>query len=354
MVNIKRLLNKLPNEYGYLIENPVNIRYLTGSNIDTAVLLLVENQPYFITDFRYIETAESYFKNSSVNVIEYSKLRDTISQLLNKHKISNLYLETDYQTLSKLKFYKDCCENLKYDNILDVALEELRAVKLPFEIEYIKQAQQITDAAFEHILNYIKVGVKERDIALELEMFMRQNGAESTSFDIIAVSGKNSSLPHGVPSEKVIEKGEFLTLDFGCKVGGYCSDMTRTVAIGYIDSEMERVYNTVLQAQKAALNKIKAGVACCEVDKTARDIIYNAGYEGCFGHSTGHGVGLYIHENPRLNSTNKLPLKSSMVVTVEPGIYIKGKFGVRIEDLVVVTNESCENLTKSPKELIVL
>lgn len=230
----------------------------------------------------------------------------------------------------------------------------LRIVKNSDEIEYIKKAQDITDKTFSYLLSYIEKGRTEKDIALAAELFMRKNGSEGIAFDIISVSGKNSSLPHGEPTDKRLEKGDFLTIDMGSVFLGYCSDMTRTVAIGSFDEEQELVYNTVLLAQISALNAIKEGVTGSFVDKIARDIITNAGFGDAFGHGLGHGVGVEIHETPRLAPSYDFDIKARMVVTVEPGIYIKDSFGVRIEDLIVVTKDGCENLTKSSKELIVL
>ena len=183
---------------------------------------------------------------------------------------------------------------------------------------------------------------------------MRERGSEGVAFDFIVVSGKNSSLPHGVPTDKKIEKGDFVTMDFGGVVNGYRSDMTRTVAVGNVTEKQRKIYETVMAAQQASLDMIKPGVACFQVDKAARDIISNAGYGDFFGHGLGHSVGLEIHESPACNTRDKTPLKKGMIMTVEPGIYLPGEFGVRIEDMVVVTDSGYENLTKSPKELVVL
>ena len=179
-------------------------------------------------------------------------------------------------------------------------------------------------------------------------------GSEGVSFDFIVASGKNSSMPHAVPTDKKIEAGDFVTMDFGAVINGYRSDMTRTVAVGHVTDEQTKVYNTVLKAQTAALDSIKSGMVCKDIDKIARDIIYNAGYENCFGHGLGHSVGIEIHESPCFNLRDTTLLQSGMVLTVEPGIYLENNFGVRIEDMVVVTNEGCINITKSDKKLIVL
>ena len=240
------------------------------------------------------------------------------------------------------------------DSKIDKLLDEERAIKSKEEIEFIKYSQYLTDKTFSHILNFIIVGKTERETALEMEFFMRNAGSDGIAFDFIVVSGKNSSLPHGVPTDKPFEIGDFITMDFGARYEGYCSDMTRTVAVGGLDNEQINVYNTVLSAQEKALSVIKNGVLCSEVDKAARDVIDNAGYKEYFGHALGHSLGLDIHEAPACSPKSKATLKSGMLMTVEPGIYIPSKFGVRIEDMVVVTDNGYENLTKSPKDIIIL
>ena len=232
-------------------------------------------------------------------------------------------------------------------------IEKLRICKDIDEINTIIAAQRIAEAAFDHILGYINPERTELDIALELEFFMRSHGAKSTSFDTIAVSGSASSRPHGVPRPVKIEKG-FLTMDFGALYKGYCSDMTRTVCIGDPTDEMRRVYDTVLSAQLNALDAYAVGKTGHELDAVARKIIYNAGYEGCFGHGLGHGVGMDIHEAPRVRENHFTPMEVGHVVTCEPGIYLEGKYGVRIEDMVVFTESGAVNITHSPKDLIIL
>ena len=235
-------------------------------------------------------------------------------------------------------------------------LKELRAVKTDEELRRITEAQRITDAAFLHILEFISPERTEKEVALELEFFMRKSGAEGVAFDTIAVSGASSSLPHGIPSDRKLQGG-FLTMDFGAKYMGYCSDMTRTVVIGKADEEMKLVYETVLKAQTAALNGIHGGMSCRDADALARDVIREAGYGASFGHSLGHGVGMFIHEFPNLSprAAESSTLKTGHVVTVEPGIYLEGRFGCRIEDMIAILSDgSVHNFTKSPKELIEL
>ena len=257
-------------------------------------------------------------------------------------------------SLSGYEAFKTALEGCEVKGGASAIIDGLREFKDAEEIASTAKAQDIADAAFAHIVEFIRPDMTEIDVALELEFFMRAHGAESTAFDTIAVSGKASSLPHGEPRNVQLEKG-FLTMDYGAKIDGYCSDMTRTIVIGKADAEMKRLYNTVLEAQLAALAAAKPGALCREMDKIARDIIDNAGYAGTFGHSLGHGVGMYIHEAPGL-SQKVMPadrkLTPGHIVTCEPGIYIEGKYGCRIEDMVAVLDDGILNFTHSPKELI--
>ena len=227
-------------------------------------------------------------------------------------------------------------------------------IKNQQEIESISKAAALGDRCFSYILGYIEPGMTERQVADEIERFLYANGAEGLAFDTISVSGERSCLPHGEPTDKIIEKGEFLTLDFGAVINGYCGDMTRTIAIGSVTPEMKKVYDTVLEAQLAAIDMIKAGVRCFDADKTARDIITSAGYGEAFPHGLGHGVGTEVHEAPTLNAKSEETLETNMVITIEPGIYLPEKFGVRIEDLAIVTDFGIINKVESKKELIII
>lgn len=353
MNNIESLQQRLPDGSLCLIQNPLNLRYFTSSDIDTGTLVISPQKAGFITDFRYIEVAKKHFVATDILVVLQTKLQENIKDLFEKNT-QKLFVETDYQAISKQAFFDKLGVEVDYSDFLEREISALREQKNEGEIEKISRAQKITDDAFSHIHKFIKVGAKEKDIALEIEYFMRKQGAEGVSFDLIVVSGKNTSLPHGVPSDKLIENGDFVTMDIGCKVDGYCSDMTRTVAVGEPSDRMKKVYEVVLKAQQKALEKIRAGARIGDIDKVARDYIYECGFEGCFGHSTGHGVGLYIHENPKVYHTNDDVLQENSVITVEPGIYIEGEFGVRIEDMVLVTRDGYKNFTKSPKDLIVI
>lgn len=338
------------------IISEVNRFYFTKFNSSSGFLILTKDKSILYVDFRYIEAAKAIAQNCEVRLLD--KTAETIFEISKEFNIKSVILEENI-CVSEYKLYKKHFEhagvNVLEKDTLNRAILNMRAIKAPDELENIKQAQKITDAAFEHILPIIKQrNITEKEIALELEFYMKKHNAESLSFDSIVVSGVNGSKPHGVPTDKKIQDGEFLTIDMGCKYNGYCSDMTRTVAIGEITDEMKYVYSTVLKAQLEALSKIRPGVACSVVDLAARDFIYANGFEGCFGHGTGHCLGIDIHEEPRCSQFSTDILKAGMVTSVEPGIYIEGKYGVRIEDIVFVTNSGFKNLTKSNKELIIL
>lgn len=337
-----------------IITSHINRRYFTGFNSSAGTVIITKETAALLIDFRYYEKARETVND--LKVILCDRLYFQICEMLKKESIKTLLIETDNTTLSAFERLKQALSDfsISSEGILSERIEALRQIKSITEIENIKKAQSITDKAFGHILNFIEAGKSEIEIALELEFFMRKNGSEGVAFDTIAVSGKNSSLPHGVPTDKPLRIGDFLTMDFGAVYNGYCSDMTRTVAIGGLSDEQLTVYNTVLEAQKTALDIIAPEKVCRDIDKSARDLIYNRGFEGCFGHGLGHSVGLEIHENPACNTRDDTLLKPGMIMTVEPGIYLENKFGVRIEDMVLITDTGYENLTKSPKDLIIL
>ena len=351
---ILQLKNILNDNEAFLISGSSNRFYLTGFNSSAGTVVITNKKAVFFIDFRYFEKAKATV--DGCEVVLYNKYDEDVLKFLSEQKIKTIFVECTDTTLSRYKSLRNSFKEFEIsdDDKLDIKLNEMRAVKSQGELECIKQAQALTDQTFEYILPRISTDRTEREIMLDMEFFMRRLGADGVSFDFIVVSGKNSSLPHGVPTDKRIQKGDFITMDFGAKVNGYCSDMTRTVAVGNITDEQRVVYDTTLKAQLESLKNIKAGVVCGDVDKIARDIIYNAGYKGCFGHSLGHSVGIDIHESPNLSPNNKAVLQAGNVVTVEPGIYIENRFGVRIEDMVYVTGTGCTNLTKSTKELIVL
>ena len=354
---LNALISMLPEEVdGAIITSTVNRHYLTGLRSSAGVVLVTRQQCYALLDFRYIEVARRTIQNCEVILQE--KLDEQLPELVKKHGLRRLALETTYQTIGEMNRYQKMLPEVELltDDRMDKAILRLRSIKDQEELGHIRDAQAITDKAFGEMLGVIKAGMTERQVAAELEYRMKKNGADDLAFHTICVAGPNSSLPHGVPGDRPIQEGDFLTMDFGAASAGYCSDMTRTVAIGRVTEEMEQVYQLVLKAQLASIAKIAPGVPCFDVDAASRDLIYGAGYEGCFGHGTGHSLGLEIHEEPRFSTTAKKDVvcQPGIVMSVEPGVYLPGRFGCRIEDIVLVTEGGCEDLTHSPKELIVL
>ncbi len=354
------MLNKLKaffkdSNAAALIMSEENISYFTSFHSSNGYLVVTKDKSFFLTDSRYIEAAQNKIRGCD-EILLLKSMKLDLPTLIDRLEISEIKLESDRVSVARYREIKDIFPGIHVScsGELDKAINEIRVTKNQQEVDLITKAQRIAEKAFDHILGFITVGKTEKEIALELEYFMLKNGADALSFETIAVSGKNSSLPHGVPGDKKIEKGDFITMDYGAVVGFYHSDMTRTVAVGEVSSNQAEVYETVLKAQKAGLEKIKAGVPCREVDAVSRDVIKNAGYGDFFGHGLGHGVGVEIHEKPSLNPSSTEILTEGHIVTVEPGIYLPGKFGVRIEDMALVTEEGCINLTKCEKNLIVL
>jgi Xaa-Pro aminopeptidase len=336
---------------GLLLTNSYNRTYMTGFTGTAGVVLLSAERALFITDFRYVEQAQKQAVGYEI-VQHTGPITEEVAKRAKELGITKLGFEQDTLTYSEYRMYGDKTEA----ELVPVSglVEKLRLIKTDAEIKILKEAAQIADAAFTHILSFIRPGVSELAVSNELEFFMRKQGAASSSFDIIVASGHRSALPHGVASEKLIETGEFVTLDFGAYYKGYCSDITRTIAVGEPSQDLKDIYNVVLEAQLRGLDGIRAGVTGKEADALTRDYITEKGYGQYFGHSTGHGIGLEIHEGPGLSIRSDTVLEPGMAVTVEPGIYIAGLGGVRIEDDVIVTKEGNEILTHSPKELIIL
>lgn len=349
---IKALISE--DNLALLITSDVNRRYISEFPSSAGAVLVTTEKVYLLVDFRYYEAAKRNAL-SDIEVLCYSKLSDCVNEIAKKHGIKNIAIEEDFVTVSQLENLKKSLNaDVNSDFKLSRELFGLRAVKSDTEIEKIKTAQKIAEKSYLDVLNHLKQGVTEREIAVELEYLMKKNGAEKVAFDLIVVSGVNSSLPHGVPSSKIIQSGDFITFDIGAVYDGYHSDMTRTVALGVVSDEMREVYDTVLTAHYKAAQMIKAGNTIASVDTAARDYIKSKGYGEYFGHTTGHGVGLEIHETPTVYHTNKEILKANMVITDEPGIYLPEKFGVRIEDMYLVTENGCEDLAYIDKELTIL
>jgi len=328
-----------------ILSKPENIRYLTGYTGDTGVYVQVGKEQYLLTDFRYEEQAKRQAIDCEVVTVK-GAYAEPVAELVK----GRTGFEGSVLTWAEGEAFRDRCGDLK-----DISgwIEDLRKIKTKQEQELIQKASEISQEAFWQTLEAIRPGMAEREVAAELDYRMRRLGAERTSFTTITVAGANSSLVHGEPSEYRLQPGDFLLMDFGCVYQGYCSDMTRTVGIGSVSQRQKEIYKIVKEAQAEALAVIKPGVTYQEADRAARQVIEQAGFGSRFGHSLGHGVGLEIHEKPTLSPKSEGILQPGMVVTVEPGIYLEGEFGIRIEDLVVVNDVNCDNLCQNtPKELL--
>ncbi len=355
MQGFEDLFNALPNGIDCaLISSDVNRRYFSGMKSSYGFILAFKDKAYLLVDFRYYEKAFSVVKNCEVILLNSFKAQ--ANDILKKHNAKVIAIESNNVTVSQLSAFRSMFSDFEIDSTdnLSSAITAMRSIKSQIEIEMITSAQRIAEKAFDNLLNFICEGKTEREIALQLDFYMLKNGAEALSFDTIALAGKNTSLPHGVPSDTIVKKGDFVLLDFGAVFEGYHSDMTRTVCVGEASEKMQSVYEIVLTAQNAALNGIKSGVSSKEIDKIARDIITEAGYGGRFGHGLGHGVGMEIHEFPNSSPNSDTILEDNMIMTVEPGIYLSDEFGVRIEDFVIIKENGCENITKCVKNLIYL
>lgn len=353
MINsVDFLKSKLKNDEAFLIISPVNRRYLTDFDSSDGYFLITANNAVFLTDSRYIEAARQRAKNCD-DIILLKKCFEQLNGLIRQLNIRQIYIEENISVCEMKGLEKNLEASVKAEKT-DELLTGLRRTKSEEEKKKIIKAQRIAENAFDNILKFIKPGVTEREIRIELEYYMLKNGSENPSFETIAISGKNTSMPHGVPTDKRVENGDFITMDYGAVFEGYHSDMTRTVAVGSVSGKMAEVYNTVLKAQLACIEALKPGVSCKDGDAAARGIIEKAGYGDFFGHGTGHGVGLEIHEAPNLSPKSRQILSIGDIVTDEPGIYIPGEFGVRIEDMIYITETGCENLTNCEKSIIIL
>lgn len=349
---LQELLLEAPYD-ALVLTSEVNRRYATGFHSTAGAVYLSAKQAVFYTDFRYVEAARAAVTDFEVREIGVGRsYTAAINELIEQDGVRKIALEDE--TLTYAEYYKWATALHATVVRLEDGVARLRVTKEDDEVEKIVAAQRIAEQALEEVMNDIRVGVTEKEIAARLTYLMLHYGAENMSFDPIVVSGANSSKPHGVPTEKTIAAGDFVTMDFGCIVDGYCSDMTRTVAVGHVTKEMQRVYDTVLDAQLAGIACCKAGVSGREVDGAARRVIEAAGYGDAFGHGFGHGVGLEIHEAPTASSRADVLLPAGSILTAEPGIYLPGKFGVRTEDMLYVIEDGCINLTEAPKTLRIL
>ena len=336
---------------GILITSPFNRRYISNFTGTAGVVLISADKAQFLTDFRYIEQATEQCQGFEI-IKMTGPIPEAVAVQAKKLGIQKLGFEEDYLTYSSFKLYdKEIeAELVPISNLI----EKLRLIKTDAEIKILKVAADIADAAFKHILDFISPGKTELEVSNELEFFMRRAGATSSSFDTIVASGHRSALPHGVASDKVIEAGDIVTMDYGCYYNGYVSDITRTVAVGEPDAKLKEIYEIVLEAQLRGMAGIKPGLTGKQADAITREYITEKGYGEYFGHSTGHGIGLEIHEGPGLSMKSDVILEPGMVVTCEPGIYIPGLGGVRIEDDTLITKDHNEAFTHSTKELIIL
>ncbi len=346
------------DEYGIdamLLTHEANRFYASGfrsAGTDGAALV-TKDGAYYWTDSRYIEAARQQITDAEIELATIGRgYLALLNEAVERHGLRTVGFEDEYMTVWEFGSYR---EKVRVEfKPATKLMERLRMVKDPGEIETLIGAQRIAEKALTEICNDIRSGVTEKEIAAKLTYLMLRFGAENVSFDPIVASGANGSKPHAVPSEKKIAEGEFVTMDFGSLYRGYCSDMTRTVAVGYVTEEMDRVYHTVLDAQLAGIAAAKAGVPGCDVHNAAAKVIADAGYGEYFGHGFGHGVGVEIHESPRASTTWKEPLPAGAVISAEPGIYLPGRFGVRIEDVVIIRDGGCEDIHKAPKELLIL
>lgn len=353
MIKLEKLRASLGNESldGLIITNPYNRRYISGFTGTAGLVLVTAEDQIFMTDFRYTEQAAEQAKG--FEVIEHKKsIIKEVAEQIKSRGLKRVGFEQDDLTYSTHQQYaKEIdVELVPTSNIV----EKIRMIKTDEELEIMYKAAEISDLAYDYVLKNAKAGMTEIEVSNMLEFEMRKHGATSSSFDTIVASGVRSALPHGVATDKRIQEGELVTLDFGALYKGYCSDMTRTFAVGEISDQLRDIYDTVLQAHLKGLEGIKAGMTGKEADALTRDYITEKGYGDKFGHSTGHGLGLEVHEAPSLSSQDETILEENMVVTVEPGIYIANIGGCRIEDDIIVTKDGNKSLNKSPKELITI
>lgn len=336
---------------GLFLTSRYSRMYAAEFDIAEGYAIIGKNGAKYFTDSRYIESAQNNIRD--FEVVDFkTDLFGCLNGAIKEFGISVMGFEDEYLTVSE---FNSLNEHLNVQLIpMQKAINSFRASKDDWELARMKKAQEITDAAFKEVCGRIQEGMSEKKLCAELIYCLYKNGAEGLSFDPIVVSGPNSSMPHGVPGDRKLQEGDFITMDFGVMYQGYCSDMTRTVALGYATDEMKKVYQTVLDAQLAGIAISKAGVTGKAVDKAARDVISAAGYGEYFGHSYGHSLGLEIHEDPNCSPRNDQPLPLHAVCSAEPGIYLPGKFGVRIEDVVIMEENGCVDITNSPKNLIIL
>lgn len=347
---IREVLDELNLDAFYINYIP-NIRYISGFSGSSAGILICKNKNYFITDFRYKDQSAAEVKGFEI-IINY-KIQDELNNIFNSEKCKRVGFESSRTIFSNAEGFGKNFEGVEMIPVFE-RIEKLTMQKTPEEIAKIKNAAEISDKTFSHLLKFIKPGMKELDVSAEITYMHKKFGAAKDSFDPIVASGWRGALPHGVASSKIINSGEMVTLDFGCVFEGFCSDITRTISVGEPTGEMKKIYSIVYEAQSKAIGAVKAGASSKDIDLIARNIIAAEGYGNNFGHGLGHGLGIDVHEAPMLNQRTDMALPENSVVTIEPGIYIEGTGGVRIEDDVLVTKDGSEVLNKSLKELIII
>ena len=352
MKNLEKYRSTLSDEVqGLFLTSRYSRMYAAEFDIAEGYAIVGKTGARYFTDSRYIESAQKNIKD--FEVIDFGRdLSACLNAAIEELGIKTLGFEEAYLTVAEFDSFR---ERLHADFVpYQKQINAFRASKEPWEIDRMIKAQEITDRAFTEVCARIREGMTEKELAAELIYCLYKNGGEGLSFDPIVVSGPNTSMPHGVPGDRKLQRGDFITLDFGVLYQGYCSDMTRTVALGYATDEMKKVYDTVLAAQLAGIAASKAGVSGKAIDEAARNVIREAGYGEYFGHGYGHSLGLEIHESPNCNLRNDAPMPLHAVASAEPGIYLPDQFGVRIEDVVIFEEDGCRDITKSPKDLLIL
>ncbi|MBQ3331509.1 MAG: aminopeptidase P family protein [Ruminococcus sp.] len=354
MPDLIRLREFLPDgKCAALVTSEVSRRYLSGFPASAGAFVVTQSRFILAVDFRYYEAAQKAVQ-PPIEVVRCTRLIDDLNRIFLQENIESVYIEDESVTVAYCSELQTALIPQVLTEGLSAKLNEMRLIKSDEEVEKIITAQRITERAYTEVLNMLKPGVTERQIAVELEHLIKVYGGERVAFDLICITGENTSLPHGVPGDRVVKEGDFFTFDIGAVYDGYHSDMTRTVAVKSATDEMRMIYETVLQAHLKAARAITAGNTAAKVDIAARDHIDSCGYGAYFGHSTGHGVGLMIHEDPTVYRTNHTVLRDNMVITDEPGIYLPGRFGVRIEDMYLVKGEYAVDLAGIPKELTII
>ncbi|MBE3590422.1 MAG: aminopeptidase P family protein [Firmicutes bacterium] len=337
-----------------IVQSAPNRRYLTGFTGSEGTIVITSEGVHLLVDFRYVEQAKLQAPGAHVQMYRREELWAKVAEALAAAGARRPGFEAEHVSWARWrKMVESLPEGVEAVPVTG-AVERVRAVKDAGELELIRRAMRITDEALAAVLPEVRPGVRERELALRLEWEMKRRGAEGTAFDFIVASGPRSAMPHGVAGDRALERGDFVTFDIGARYQGYCADMTRTVILGEADERQRAIYDLVLRAQEAALAAVRAGVRASEVDAAARRVIADAGYGEAFGHGLGHGVGLDVHEAPSLNARSEDVLEEGMVVTIEPGVYLEGWGGVRIEDSVVVTAAGYELLTFTAKDLMIL